>query len=141
MDSMLTLEAIQLPSYWCAEVDFGRLLVELKDRHFFARYHVFGSAASVVAEVGKCEPSRLGFLCSSHGSVSPKVVAKVCGGYADLQALFTTSAAAHLKEREGATSLTHGSSRVAQGLVPGPHLKRTRQFSPVAGVRPVGRCL
>ena len=69
-----------------------------------------GSAASVLTEVlskeGLCEPSQLGFLCSSHGSISRKVVTTLCGGNAELQALFTIAVAAQAKEREGVISLT-----------------------------------
>ena len=40
-----------------------------------------------LSKEGVCEPSQLGFLCSSHGSISAKLVTKVCGGNAELQAL------------------------------------------------------
>ena len=77
---------------------------------FLATCDVSGSAASVLSEViskeGTCEPNPLCYLCSLRGSISAKVVTKVCGIDAELQALFTTAVAALDKERGGVISLT-----------------------------------
>ena len=120
------------------------------------------SAASVLTGVlskeGTCEPSQLFFLGSSHGSISPKVVAKVCGGNAQHQVFvyhrcrcagqrarrcdFTYLAArifARLNYQGGeihCSNFLSGSSCAAQGSVQGattqphaPRQVRLRQFA------------